>query len=130
MGVYTIFILCVLYVSVDAWIGIIMDDPTSEHPGHCFTNERNIGSMEKFEVKRLEGECAEARCRENKDIKLTGCGPIAVRPPCIVFEGDLSEPFPKCCYEIICPEMHNVSGKLIPLYLPKQLKLKFTTKNL
>ncbi|KAG5880861.1 hypothetical protein JTB14_017788 [Gonioctena quinquepunctata] len=108
MRVYTIFILCVLYVSVDAWIGVIGNDPTSKHPGHCFTNDRNIGSMKKLEVKRIEGECAEARCEENKDIKLTGCAPVNVLPPCRIVDGDMSKPFPECCYEIMCPEGHKM----------------------
>ncbi|CAH1170026.1 unnamed protein product [Phaedon cochleariae] len=100
-----IVILCILCVlSANAWVGIIRSDPRSNHLSHCYSSSHNIGSMEKGEEKRLANQCAVARCRENRDIGLSGCGSVAIEPPCHIVKGDLSKPYPLCCYEIECPE--------------------------
>ncbi|KAJ8924582.1 hypothetical protein NQ315_000731, partial [Exocentrus adspersus] len=75
-----------------------------EHDGHCYTDSNNIGALKVDEERRIEGQCVMARCLENKDISLFGCGVVGVAPPCYVAEGDLSKPYPDCCFEIKCPE--------------------------
>ncbi|XP_028136843.2 uncharacterized protein LOC114331456 isoform X2 [Diabrotica virgifera virgifera] len=99
--------LCVILVSVNAWVAIIPADPATAHLGDCYTNENNLGAFTAGEEKRIEGQCAIATCYDGGEIGLTGCGTVHVEPPLRVIPGDLSKPFPDCCYEIVGPANHT-----------------------
>ncbi|KAL3284937.1 hypothetical protein HHI36_019069 [Cryptolaemus montrouzieri] len=52
----------------------------------------------------------EAICSSSGVVNIIGCGLVAVQLPCTVEEGDLSKPYPDCCYEIKCPSSTPSAG--------------------
>ncbi|XP_018577288.1 uncharacterized protein LOC108915675 [Anoplophora glabripennis] len=102
-----ILFVCALYSSVYSWTAVIEHKKgQSDHGGHCYTDSPvfKIGSLQKYEKKRIESSCLIAECLENKDISLWGCAKHAVEPPCYVVPGNLLKPYPRCCPKIKCPE--------------------------
>ncbi|XP_018577287.1 uncharacterized protein LOC108915674 [Anoplophora glabripennis] len=100
-----ILFFCASYISVYSWTAIIPHKKgQSDHGGHCYTDSYKIGALKKFEEKRIQGLCANAECLESKDISILGCGVYTVEPPCYVVPGNLSKPYPECCFEVKCPE--------------------------
>ncbi|XP_074032377.1 uncharacterized protein [Leptinotarsa decemlineata] len=106
---YIIIFLCVLFVSVDAGTGTIHFHHSNRFRGYCFSS--TVGSMENGEERRLEGLCAIAICENNGNIRISGCAPVEVPPPCSVVDGELFKPFPECCFEIECPKGHEIHYK-------------------
>ncbi|CAH1170024.1 unnamed protein product [Phaedon cochleariae] len=95
-------ILCVQEY-VDASESIVPYDPNSNQTSHCYSTVGDIGAMKEGEEKRLAHVCALANCKPSRDIIIEGCGAAVVQPPCRIGEGDLTKPYPDCCFEIICP---------------------------
>ncbi|XP_057670089.1 uncharacterized protein LOC130902199 [Diorhabda carinulata] len=94
--------LCAIF-TVHGWTAIIRRDPATAHLGDCYTTIYNLGAFKCEEIKRIRTECATATCRKNGDIYLAGCGVQTVEPPYKMVPGDLSKPFPECCYRMIGP---------------------------
>ncbi|KAJ3661900.1 hypothetical protein Zmor_006276 [Zophobas morio] len=95
-----ILVITVIFIKTEAWIGVI--EFSGNYTSHCYAEQYNIGSMEENETRRIQGLCAEAVCQKDRSIKLTGCAPMMVKPPCYMVDGNISKPFPTCCYEIRC----------------------------
>ncbi|XP_050502156.1 uncharacterized protein LOC114331456 isoform X3 [Diabrotica virgifera virgifera] len=95
--------LCVILVSVNAWVAIIPADPATAHLGDCYTTSHNLGAFTAGEEKRIEGRCAVAVCSASGDISLRGCGVRRAAYPIRVLPGDLSKPYPRCCHRIVGP---------------------------
>nr|CAH7726877.1 unnamed protein product [Callosobruchus chinensis] len=74
------------------------DDPQY----HCNTNVNEIGGLANNQTIRIKGECAQATCKDNKQIQITGCSPVGAPPGCVVLPGDLNKPFPECCFIMKC----------------------------
>ncbi|XP_074032378.1 complement inhibitor CirpT3-like [Leptinotarsa decemlineata] len=99
MKAHSILVICLIYVTVDAWEAISLYDPSTNHSGHCYYSEM---SMKDGEVKRIEGQCATATCGSDRNVYLKGCGATSKEAPCKIVE-DLSKPYPDCCPKLQCP---------------------------
>ncbi|CAG9762132.1 unnamed protein product [Ceutorhynchus assimilis] len=95
---------------INCWLAKVPYDPEefaryniSTEDVQCFSKSHGLNSMSIGEVKPLEKTCGKAKCSSDRTIHLTGCGKAKVAPPCHVGPGDLSKPYPECCFEIICP---------------------------
>ncbi|KAJ8943747.1 hypothetical protein NQ318_011958 [Aromia moschata] len=104
-AIFFVLFFCVLQASINCWTGIVKYNATiTPRNAYCFTESNSIGALRRGEEKRISGLCAIAVCLNNRDISLLGCGVVQVEPPCYVADGDLSKPYPDCCFEIICPQ--------------------------
>uniref|UniRef100_A0A6P7F6W8 Uncharacterized protein LOC114326951 isoform X1 n=1 Tax=Diabrotica virgifera virgifera TaxID=50390 RepID=A0A6P7F6W8_DIAVI len=101
---FILLIVAITFFEVQAWVGTLRSDPGTEHLGDCYSSSEGVGAMKFGEEKRLEGECVQLVCSKNRDIQEIGCGSVGIAPPCKIMPGDLSKPYPDCCYEISCPE--------------------------
>ncbi|KAL3289975.1 hypothetical protein HHI36_023356 [Cryptolaemus montrouzieri] len=72
------------------------------HENQCWVDE--IGYMNNGETKRTPKQCSEVTCDKGGAYTINGCISVHVEPPCTVGEGDLSKPYPDCCFEVKCPE--------------------------
>ncbi|KAK9890254.1 hypothetical protein WA026_010364 [Henosepilachna vigintioctopunctata] len=99
----TLIALC-LAVHTEGWVGRGKTDADKlkDHPNECWVE--NIGYFKNGETKRDPNQCAEVKCEGNGEYSITGCIKVNVEDPCTVNDGDLSKPFPDCCFEIKCPE--------------------------
>ncbi|XP_030760217.1 uncharacterized protein LOC115885440 [Sitophilus oryzae] len=92
-----------------AWVGIILRNDT-ERASHkipdnrCFSLYQDIGELGFGERKKLSESCAIATCQPNLDLALEGCSTVAVDGECQILDGDINDPFPDCCYKIVCKE--------------------------
>ncbi|CAH0546413.1 unnamed protein product [Brassicogethes aeneus] len=102
-----LFLVPAYFLLVEGWVGIIEPDKDYKGDAACFTKHEELGEFKLGEEKRMK-ECAIAICETKGMIRITGCGVVAVAPPCQVVKGDLSKPYPKCCFEIKCPEDNKV----------------------
>ncbi|XP_023024512.2 uncharacterized protein [Leptinotarsa decemlineata] len=95
-------IVSAFYASSFAWEATILYDPSTHQSSHCFSDKNEIGTMDKGEQKTLANECVLAKCLNNRNIRLVGCGSQLAEPPCKIVDGDLSKPHPDCCPQIEC----------------------------
>ncbi|CAG9854341.1 unnamed protein product [Phyllotreta striolata] len=105
MKLLVVAVLCAIFVNADAWVAFIKADPETAHLGDCYTTHHKLGAMKSGEERRIEGQCAVARCSTGGDIQLVGCGKVMAMPPLRVDPGDLSLPYPQCCPHIAKPEV-------------------------
>ncbi|XP_044765185.1 U-scoloptoxin(16)-Ssd1a-like [Coccinella septempunctata] len=100
---FLLFFLC-LSTYVNAWVarGQTDSEKLKGHPNQCWTED--LGYIESGVTKRLPKQCAELSCGKNGEYTITGCISVNVEPPCTVEKGDLSKPYPDCCFEVKCPK--------------------------
>ncbi|CAG9762133.1 unnamed protein product [Ceutorhynchus assimilis] len=108
--IFSLLILNIFVISMNCWVGyslynqeeFIQNNITDDV--HCFTTSSGLNSMSNGEIKPFKNDCGYGTCNEDRSISFTGCSVAAIAPPCYIGPGDLSKPFPDCCYEIICPQ--------------------------
>jgi hypothetical protein len=101
---FSVIFAILTFLQVQGWIRVTEFNFNKNYTSHCFGEEHDIGPMEKLEVKRIKGMCAISLCREDRSLKLTGCAPVHILPPCYIVQGNMSKPFPQCCYEKKCDD--------------------------
>ncbi|XP_045481836.1 U-scoloptoxin(16)-Ssd1a-like [Harmonia axyridis] len=100
---FLFFFLC-LSTFAHAWVarGQTDSEKMKGHPNECWVED--IGYIASGRTMRLPKQCAEVSCEQNGSYSITGCIVVNVEPPCKVDKGDLSKPYPDCCFEIQCPK--------------------------
>ncbi|XP_076033050.1 short spindle 7 [Oratosquilla oratoria] len=105
----TAVVVVLLACAVTTTLAAVAIGPAETHPKHegkCWSSSlgQAFGDGQSWQE---EGACVRMSCnlshRGSLVVQYSTCGAVAVDPPCHVEKGDVSLPYPKCCYNIVCP---------------------------